>query len=94
MGLPSLLITVSEHQRGCARYLHENGIAISLGRQPEIQSKAMATALASLADDPLRRAKMSSRGRALIDGRGAERVVQAMSGITSGQLHGNVPLTS
>ena len=45
------------------------------------------------AGDKARRGKMSSRGRALIDGRGAERVVQTMAGITSGQAH-TTPLTS
>jgi len=93
MGLPSLLITVSKNQQGCAQYLHRHGSAISLGRQSQVQPVEAAAALSALVGDKARRGKMSSRGRALIDGRGAERVVQTMAGITSGQAH-TTPLTS
>jgi UDP-2,4-diacetamido-2,4,6-trideoxy-beta-L-altropyranose hydrolase len=88
MGLPSLLITLSENQRGCAQYLDRQGIAISLGWQHQVQPAEAATALSALAADCARRAEMSSRGRALIDGRGAQRVVQTMAGITSGEVRG------
>jgi len=94
MGLPSLLIAVSENQDGCAQYLHQHGIAISLGRQSQAQPAEAAAALSALAADPARRTEMSSRGRALIDGRGAERVVQTMAGINNRQVHGNTPRTS
>ena len=89
MGLPSLLIAVSENQDGCAQYLHQHGMAISLGRQSQVQPAEAAAALSALAADPARRTKMSSCGRALIDGRGAERVVQKMAGITSGGVRAN-----
>jgi spore coat polysaccharide biosynthesis predicted glycosyltransferase SpsG len=88
------LIAVSENQDGCAQYLHQHGIAISLGRQFQVQPAVAAAALSALAADSAGRAEMSSRGRALIDGRGAERVVQTMAGITSGQVHGNTSRTS
>jgi UDP-2,4-diacetamido-2,4,6-trideoxy-beta-L-altropyranose hydrolase len=88
MGLPSLLIAVSENQDGCAQYLHQHGIAISLGRQSQVQPAEAAAALSALAADPARRTEMNSRGRALIDGRGAERVVQTMAGITCGEVRG------
>jgi UDP-2,4-diacetamido-2,4,6-trideoxy-beta-L-altropyranose hydrolase len=94
MGLPSLLIAVSENQDGCAQYLHQHSIAISLGRQSQVQPAEVAAALSALAADPARRTEMSSRGRALIDGRGAERVVQKMAGITSGEVRANTSLTS
>lgn len=94
MGLPSLLIAVSENQDGCAQYLHQHGIAISLGRQSQVQPAEAAAALSALAADSARRTEMSSRGRALIDGRGAERVVQTMAGITSGQVRANTSRTS
>lgn len=88
MGLPSLLVTLSENQRGCAQYLQRHGIAINLGWQQEVQPTAMATALSALAADVARRAEMSSRGRHLIDGRGAERVVQAMVSMASASEQG------
>ena len=81
MGLPSLLITLSENQHGCAEYLHRQGIAISLGWHHQVKPVETAAALSALAADPRRRAEMSSRGRDLIDGRGGERVVQAMASV-------------
>ena len=91
MGLPSLLITLSENQRGCAEYLHGHGIAISLGWHDKLAPAETAAALSALAADPRRRAEMSSLGRNLIDGRGADRVVQAMASIASGQVVENTP---
>ena len=85
MALPSLLITASENQHGCAQYLHQHGIAISLGGQSQVQPREAAAALSALAADPARRTEMSSGGRALIDGRGAQRVVQTMADITGGR---------
>lgn len=86
MGLPSLLITLSENQRGCAQYLNRHGIAISLGWQHKVQPSETAATLSALVDDPGRRAEMSSRGRKLIDGQGPDRVVQAMASIASRQV--------
>ncbi len=83
MGLPSLLVTLAENQHGSAQYLHSHGIAISLGWQHRVQPSETATALSALADDPLKRKEMSSRGRALIDGRGAHRVVDAMASVAN-----------
>ena len=88
MGLPSLLVTLSDNQNGCAQYLHCHGIAISLGWQHQVQSSEVAAALSALAADPAKRAEMSSRGRNLIAGGGADRVVQAMASIASGQAQG------
>lgn len=93
MGLPSLLITLSENQHGCAQYLHCHGIAIGLGWQHKVQPAETAAALSALAADPGRRAEISSRGRDLIDGGGADRVVHAMASIAR-QVHGKTPLTS
>lgn len=92
MGVPSLLVTLSENQNGCAQYLHSHGIAISLGWQHEVQPAETAAALSTLAADAAKRAEMSSRGRNLIDGGGADRVVQAMASIASGQARGKSPL--
>lgn len=83
MGLPSLLVTLSQNQEGCAQYLHRHGIAISLGWQSQVQPAETATVLGALATDHGRRIEMSARGRVLIDGHGAERVVRAMSAVAN-----------
>lgn len=94
MGLPSLLVTLAENQHGCAQYLHSHGIATSLGWHHRVQPAETAAALSALADDPGKRKEMSSRGRALIDGRGAHRIVEAMASIAnaSGQRQRIRPL--
>lgn len=83
MGLPSLLVTLAENQQGCAEYLHSHGIAVSLGWHHSVQPAETASALSALASDAEKCREMSSRGRALIDGRGAERVVNAMLSIAN-----------
>ncbi len=89
MGLPSLLVTLAENQHGCAEFLHSHKIAVSLGWQNKVQPSETAAALSALASDGLKRAEMSSLGRALIDGQGASRVVEAMASFESGQTHEN-----
>jgi UDP-2,4-diacetamido-2,4,6-trideoxy-beta-L-altropyranose hydrolase len=94
MGLPSLLITLSQNQEGCAQYLDRHGIALSLGSQHEAQPAKIAAALKDLSTGAGRRAEMSSRGRKLIDGQGASRIIEAMVGIASQPTHGDAPLMS
>ena len=91
MGLPSLLITLSENQRGCAEYLSHHGIALSLGWHDKLQPAETAAALSALAADAPRRQEMSALGRALIDGKGADRVVDAMASLASGETQENTP---
>lgn len=83
MGLPSLLVTLAENQQGCAEYLDSHGIAVNLGWRHKVQPAKTAAALNALAADAEKRREMSSRGQALIDGLGADRVVDAMLGIAN-----------
>ena len=85
MGLPSLLITIAENQRGCADFLQQHGIAVSLGWHRDLQPSEITSALGELAGNYSKRAEMSSRGLDLIDGRGGDRIVQAMSRISDPQ---------
>lgn len=94
MGLPSLLITLSKDQHGCGQYLHCHGVAISLGWWNQVQPAEIAAALKGLLADPGGCARMSSRGRTLIDGRGAERIIRAMADIASEKTPPHSPLTS
>jgi spore coat polysaccharide biosynthesis predicted glycosyltransferase SpsG len=43
-----------------------------------VDTAGMASACLTLLDDPERRAEMASSGRALVDGRGASRVAEAI----------------
>jgi UDP-2,4-diacetamido-2,4,6-trideoxy-beta-L-altropyranose hydrolase len=78
LGLPALLIVLAENQLGVADELTKQGIAKSLGRGSDLAPSTIAAQLRSLAGSAEVRQEMSQRGRALVDGRGAERVVRAM----------------
>jgi UDP-2,4-diacetamido-2,4,6-trideoxy-beta-L-altropyranose hydrolase len=75
LGLPAIVIALSRDQREIARGLAENHVALSLGWHANLSEERIGDALKSLLDDGERRRAMSERGRKLVDGRGAERVV-------------------
>ena len=71
-GTPQLAIAIADNQRPVIHGLTEAGLAIDLGVGD------VAGAVEALARDRPRREAMSARGRELVDGRGALRVVAAM----------------
>lgn len=76
LGVPSLLIVNS---RGAVvDGMVKAGAALRLGRAEDIDPPTIASVLAALIDDADRRTAMSAAGRRLIDGRGAERVADAI----------------
>ena len=79
LGLPALLIVLADNQHGVAEELNKRGIMGKLGRGSNLSGLTIATQLRSLADSSGMRREMSERGRALVDGRGAERVVSALT---------------
>jgi len=78
MGVPSIVIALSSEQRGIAEGLSQAEIAVSLGWHANLSEERIADALRSLLTDQRRRLAMSERGRKLVDGRGAARVVQIL----------------
>jgi RimJ/RimL family protein N-acetyltransferase len=78
LGLPSLLVVLADNQQLIAEHLHVQGIATNLGRTGAVSAAELARAIAQLAHDADTRAEMMRRGQALVDGRGAERVVMHM----------------
>jgi UDP-2,4-diacetamido-2,4,6-trideoxy-beta-L-altropyranose hydrolase len=78
LGLPALLIVLADNQQGVAYELAERGIAVHLGRSSDLAQSGIGAQVRSLASSSEVRRAMSQRGRALVDGRGAERVVRAM----------------
>jgi UDP-2,4-diacetamido-2,4,6-trideoxy-beta-L-altropyranose hydrolase len=79
MGLPALLIAIADNQEPIARRLDQEGTAVNLGRSDQIDDADVSTALASMIGDSTLRGAMSRRGRALVDGGGAARVVRALA---------------
>jgi UDP-2,4-diacetamido-2,4,6-trideoxy-beta-L-altropyranose hydrolase len=80
MGVPSLLLVLAENQRAKAEHLQALGVAHYLGWQQEVDSEAMAGALTQLLLSAETRAQMSRRGRELVDGQGAWRVMRQLQG--------------
>jgi UDP-2,4-diacetamido-2,4,6-trideoxy-beta-L-altropyranose hydrolase len=78
VGTPHLAIVLADNQLPGAEALARDGIVVNLGWQADVTAESIGAAVAALADDAERRAEMSRRGRELVDGRGAERVLAAM----------------
>ncbi len=72
VGTPSVITAAVSNQRAQAAALAAAGCAIVA----EVED--LASVCLRLLDDPVRRDDMAARGRALVDGRGAERVADAI----------------
>ncbi len=75
-GLPRLIVSTAENQLLVARSLHTCGAAIDLGRQDRLTTQSIQKQLRKLAGSPSARQSMSAKNHSLVDGRGAQRVVQ------------------
>lgn len=75
LGLPAIVIALSQDQQGIARGLAENEVARSLGWHANLSEERISEALNSLLSDLGQRRAMSEHGMELVDGHGAERVV-------------------
>jgi UDP-2,4-diacetamido-2,4,6-trideoxy-beta-L-altropyranose hydrolase len=78
LGVPALLVVIAEDQRGNAVELDRRGIARLLGDGASLDESRVTAEIASLLADRARREEMSVRGRTLVDGRGAARIVAVM----------------
>jgi UDP-2,4-diacetamido-2,4,6-trideoxy-beta-L-altropyranose hydrolase len=74
LGVPSVLVPVARNQRRIAEALDAVGAALAV---PEPQ--ALPPAVKFFREGPGWRAGMRRRGRSIVDGRGAQRVVSAMT---------------
>lgn len=80
LGVPAVLLVSADNQQGVADGLAASGFAISLGSARPFPAEGLSAAVASLLADSSRREAMASAGRALVDGGGADRVVEAVLG--------------
>ena len=78
MGLPSIVLTLADNQEAVARALGESEIAINVGDASHLEPRESGAALSKLMHDGALRSRMSQLGRALVDGKGASRVVEAL----------------
>jgi UDP-2,4-diacetamido-2,4,6-trideoxy-beta-L-altropyranose hydrolase len=77
MGLPTLVVTLSDNQLMIAKELHDNGLINWLGHHDEVTVEFIADTLGQLLHKELS-SNWSERCRAVVDGNGVERVVALM----------------
>ncbi len=78
-GLPAVFIILASNQEQIARELERQGFGICLGDHSKLDLHLLREALNRLAADPKLRAAFAARGREIVDGLGAERVVSFLS---------------
>ncbi len=80
LGVPMILITVSRDQEENVSAISKTGAALSLGWHANLSEDDILGAIRKVMNDPQEREAMSKRGRALVDGKGAARVVEFLQG--------------
>lgn len=78
MGVPMLLLVLADNQAPGAERMHRAGAAHSLGWARALSPAALAEAVRQLISDPDGRARLARTAQALVDGRGAPRVVRTL----------------
>jgi UDP-2,4-diacetamido-2,4,6-trideoxy-beta-L-altropyranose hydrolase len=78
-GLPTLFIILAGNQAENAWEMERQGFALCLGEHSQFDEKRFHGSVLSLAADRSLRAGFASRGRELVDGRGAARVARALA---------------
>ncbi len=77
-GVPALVIILADNQRANAEGLAEEGVGVNLGWYCHLSRNIIARKLSEIANDAGIRARMSSRGRSLVDGKGSHRVLREL----------------
>jgi UDP-2,4-diacetamido-2,4,6-trideoxy-beta-L-altropyranose hydrolase len=75
MGLPALTIVVAKNQARSVQAAERAGLLVNLGPHAALDERQIAAAVRKLCRNPSARAELGARGRALVDGRGVERVL-------------------
>ena len=78
MGLPALTMVLAENQKPVAKGLEDAGATINLGWHEACSKESITAMLTDLLGDRAKREAMSTAGKKLIDGKGAQRVLEAM----------------
>lgn len=83
LGVPSLVIELADNQHAIAQALSTAGVVENAGKMSDLSREKMAELLEPLFRNVERRREQSSRGRALVDGRGAPRVAQRLASLAA-----------
>jgi spore coat polysaccharide biosynthesis predicted glycosyltransferase SpsG len=82
LGVPFLVVAVKDFQKAYAGRLARDGVLVSLGRDSELDARAVSDAFGSLT--PAARAALSRKGRKAVDGLGIRRI----AGVVERQARG------
>jgi UDP-2,4-diacetamido-2,4,6-trideoxy-beta-L-altropyranose hydrolase len=77
-GLPALFIILAANQAGNAREIEHQGFGLCLGEHSQFDQQRFSDSVSRVAADRPLRADFASRGRQMVDGRGADRVARAL----------------
>ena len=78
-GLPAVALAISKDHAADAETFSRNGSIVNLGWFSQVSAEQVQHAVRQLLNDPARRLAMSSCGRELVDGQGAERVAKLIA---------------
>jgi spore coat polysaccharide biosynthesis predicted glycosyltransferase SpsG len=80
-GVPQLVLAIEANQEPTARRVDAAGLGICLGKAKELDSAFFTRTFMALLGNPGKRREMSMAGKALVDGRGAERSAEAIAAL-------------
>ncbi len=75
MGLPTLFVILADNQKESTLELERHGFGVCLGEQAKLGKDRLRGAIEALSGDHERRMAFATRGRQIVDGLGADRVV-------------------
>lgn len=81
LGLPAIVVSLALNQRAIAQGVSGAGAAFFAGEDDEDMPERVVALVAELINDNARLEQMSAVAKSLVDGRGADRVVDAMLGV-------------
>jgi UDP-2,4-diacetamido-2,4,6-trideoxy-beta-L-altropyranose hydrolase len=79
MGLPAAIILLAENQVPGSNAFEREGVCRLLGSHTQLDSDTITQTLRELIHDQKLRQQMSDKGRRLVDGAGAERILEALN---------------
>ncbi|MBI5200671.1 MAG: UDP-2,4-diacetamido-2,4,6-trideoxy-beta-L-altropyranose hydrolase [Elusimicrobia bacterium] len=92
MGVPSVFVSLADNQGSGAQAMERNGLGYFAGDASAVTVESLAKLIGKLCADAAFRRRASERGRALVDGKGAARVVNAMRALDALSLEDAVEL--
>lgn len=81
LGTPFAAVSTRERQRQTARFFQSTGNGVDLGRDPKEIISGLREAARTIIFNKEKLAEMSRRGRKLVDGSGAERIMAVMNAV-------------